>query len=621
MGLFQIFFRCIILGTIRGWHDALGVLIKANRCPDLYIADKQSELPVLSPDRKKILDQVIGVIKQNSHASICIKAPWGSGKTNLLKTLSKKLEPDYNIGWINPWQCPLTDIESETLRVLCEICNLNERLYVVEEKREGTVLSWTLTVSGAVISLCKLGIINITGILLTFIGLFFFKKTTTKPKKSQHQLINELKAEIELKHSEYIIIYDDLDRCDAAKVNAVFATISMLSEIRNLKIIAAYDQKYLESIFPKIETSGKTFSSFEMSEHKVFRYRFDYPGKSFIEMYRLEVNNIESKHKEKLKLLNIDLIKDSEYEQQFKKYNEDLKHKNLANTFTPRDFYDICEKLYTIDSFYIKNIPVICLILACHDGFDLKKHLEDDNTGILQNQIRNQLIEEMIHEDDKNKSDSELKKMYEFLRNGNLKEFYNTKITCFEAKENVSDSHDLEHTAKSSYTHGQIARYFFAQDKSIKEKFFLQVIKCLESKYSFDSGLIQDLCDMPANEHTNYYFSRQIVTKGLEFEFLSMLDILFLMTVIKHMAPNTKFVKHIDEKYATREKNPITETVIGISNMMTVYYDPPASTPKINYVTDMPEIKEKLINTITSSQTLKNSKIGQYLLSVCDPAE
>jgi hypothetical protein len=188
--------------------------------------------------RLKFINEIVKKINNTKSTKgsfpIGVVAPWGSGKTTFLDTLSAKLDTGENIiVELSTWKCSNSALLIETFfKSLRE--GLKPYSFSIDNKLQEYTTSLLKGTKNEGINAIK----NIT--------------ETVFPHSSIEKQYNLIKEEVETIGKRIIVFIDDLDRLDAQEIYEVIRIIRNTANFPNTFFIVAYDRNYVLNAIEKI---------------------------------------------------------------------------------------------------------------------------------------------------------------------------------------------------------------------------------------------------------------------------------------------------------------------------------------------------------------------------------
>lgn len=225
------------------------------------ITDKpQEDATLLGHD--KIVNNLKTFLEQENMItplSIAIHGDWGSGKTSIMKTLSKKLDTSkFAIVFFEAWKY---EYSNPSLGLISEL--------VEQFSSSRDIIRSVLTAALAILSNQYLGL-DVDKV----VDMLRQSKETTEPLANRIQKI--IKQAIGNKM--LIIIIDDLDRCDVENALQLLSIIKLFLDIENCVCIAAVDFNRLKQAWKtKYQPQGNNHDVGSEYLDKIFQIRIGIP--------------------------------------------------------------------------------------------------------------------------------------------------------------------------------------------------------------------------------------------------------------------------------------------------------------------------------------------------------
>lgn len=225
------------------------------------VIDKPQEDAILL-GHDKIVNNLKTFLEQKNMItplSIAIHGDWGSGKTSIMKTLSKKLDTSkFAIVFFEAWKY---EYSNPSLGLISEL--------VEQFSNNREVIRSVLTTALAILSNQYLGL-DVEKV----VDMLRQSREKTEPLSNRLQKI--IKESIGNK--TLVIIIDDLDRCDVENTLQLLAIIKLFLDIENCVCIAAVDFNRLKQAW-KTKYQSQENTHDEGSEYldKIFQIRIGIP--------------------------------------------------------------------------------------------------------------------------------------------------------------------------------------------------------------------------------------------------------------------------------------------------------------------------------------------------------
>jgi predicted KAP-like P-loop ATPase len=194
---------------------------------------------------------VISSLKDKSSIVVSVNAPWGEGKTSVLKMIEEELSNSENsiVVWFNPWRFP---DENQLLLNFFQTLDshLKFKLKGVSEKIGEGFKDIVTFLSGIEVMGFALGggVKNVAEKRLPGTDI---EGATTKVKDALQESPKKI-----------VIFMDDIDRLDSREVQAVFRLVKLTADFPNTAYILAFDdEKVAASLADQFggEEAGRSF--------------------------------------------------------------------------------------------------------------------------------------------------------------------------------------------------------------------------------------------------------------------------------------------------------------------------------------------------------------------------
>jgi len=231
--------------------------------------------------RENLADSLTKLIKNrlanddNNLNRIAIKGEWGSGKTDLLHRITKRLQNidqdgiTYSVQLVSPW------LSEDKIKAHAVITKGLEKAFGVWSPNTSVIAKWISPI-------------------LSMVGVKLPGKTLTSAltnsdsflKEASLRLINE---EFIRKNKRAVIIVDDMERASKEAIRSIFPSLNSLKSLKSCCFIFAIDPERMCSSFTSaLETQGYI--------NKVFDLQFSLPQVEEREILQLANSEVDRQH-------------------------------------------------------------------------------------------------------------------------------------------------------------------------------------------------------------------------------------------------------------------------------------------------------------------------------------
>lgn len=244
--------------------------------------------------------ETLATRQESSNLIIGLFAPWGAGKTSVLKMMSESLEQYHDVIVVefNPWYC---QTEEQLLRTFFNTLadSLNQKITGIKED-----IGKILKDYGCILSLASVRLPFVTfstGNTAKELGDKLSATTLSETKDKIEQILNKNKKKI-------IILIDDIDRLDKKEIHTIFKLVKLSCGFNYISYVLAFDDNVVSAALGEKYGAGNQKDGRSFLE-KIIQVPLHLPQANPITIRKMVLEAIDNA----IKMADITLDNDEKY--------------------------------------------------------------------------------------------------------------------------------------------------------------------------------------------------------------------------------------------------------------------------------------------------------------------